>query len=318
MKFPYTLNILTAIILTAVPLTAVPLTAAATTSNIDIQFERTPLFSDSAILPGQSVTRSVKIRNLNAENKNLAFQIRPSESSSAEMLASVQLIISQGKQNLYKNTINKTLGTETVIDQLGSNASKTYYVSLLLPAQAGNEFQNKKIGFDIDFGFSVRPIETITPEPTISGSPNPSPNSTPSLGGGGGGGAFFFSALVDKILGNNSGNSSPNSSVTPTPQSESGIITTIATPEQTPPNSKDLNTTKDFRLGSSSSVSLGSEVENGSSLSIPGHISSSSFVSYLLGSIGLQDNALRYLEISFIFLLILLLIFFLVRRRRDS
>jgi hypothetical protein len=169
------------------------------TSDLIVTPEKTPLFSegnDRLWMPGYFLTRTVYVKNNSSETKLVA--ITPSNFLDNPRDLSNQMTIA-----IHDNFGNKLYG-DPVLKSLSDFYTLTEYpLSYLLPLHdvtygftvnldgptTGNEWQNKKTGFDLTIGFSSEtPKDSPTPTPTTenqpgpTNTPQPGPTNTPGPG----------------------------------------------------------------------------------------------------------------------------------------
>jgi len=128
--------------------------ASAQNNNLVAQFEQAPLFNEANFLPGQGVTRWVKVTNNSTQTQRIATEaINVSDSN---RLADVlNLEIKQGGATLYNNTLSQffTAG-EVFLCNLSGNGTQTQYDFIItFYSEAGSHFQGKSLSFDILIGF---------------------------------------------------------------------------------------------------------------------------------------------------------------------
>lgn len=122
--------------------------------NLVVEFEQTPLFNEVNFLPGQSITRWVKVTNNNGETQRIATEaINVGDS---DRLGDVlNLEIKEGQITLYNNPLSTFFNVgEVFLSNLTGNGGNTQYdftVSFYPGAQ--NPFQGKTLSFDILIGF---------------------------------------------------------------------------------------------------------------------------------------------------------------------
>jgi len=156
----------------------IPTTFAQANDNLVVQFEQTPLFSETNFLPGQSVTRWVKVTNNSASTQRIATEaINVSDPN--RLGDALNLEIKEGESRLYNGTLSQFFNTgEVFLSDLAGNGSQTQYDFIVtFYSGANNAFQGRALGFDILIGF----------QGTEGGL---------APGGGGGGGGFLPPGLT--------------------------------------------------------------------------------------------------------------------------
>jgi len=153
-----------------------PVSSVSAVSNFTVNFEQQPLFSEANFVPGQSVTRWVEVTNNTSESKTIGVKAKNYTSCSQDCLADqLNLAISDGESNLYEDSLaNFFAAGEKKLSDLGAGAAIKYYFTITFLSGAGNNYQDKQVGFDFDIG--------IFGQETIGGGGET---------GDGGGGVFF-------------------------------------------------------------------------------------------------------------------------------
>jgi len=146
-------------------------------AGLVVKFEKTPLFSEANILPGNEITRWIKITNNDTTSHKII--VEAINTSDPNNLASqLNLTIKEGATNLYTGTLKDFFEKgEYQLLNLSGNGSKTQYdFSVNFNQTADNDYQGKTLSFDFLAGFQGQEGGGGT----IYG----------SMGGGGGGGGL--------------------------------------------------------------------------------------------------------------------------------
>jgi len=139
----------------------------AKTPPLVVQFERDPLFKEANFLPGQSVTRWVKVtNNTDIEQKVVTEAINypgfpnpnniPSDDLSRALLITIR---KKGGNDLYGGSTGLkylsdfyTAG-ETYLSNVPAYSTKEYEFEISFPSDKENEWQEKTTSFDVLVGF---------------------------------------------------------------------------------------------------------------------------------------------------------------------
>lgn len=136
-----------------------------------IQFQNTPLFGEANFIPGNSVSRWVKITN-NTNNTHRTI-VRALDINNSDHFGNVVTL--QIKQNdiiLYNNTFSDFFSKpEIILPQVGAGETNTIYFIATFVPESGNEYQNKTMNFSLQVGLEdvESSIDTTT---TIGGGSN--------------------------------------------------------------------------------------------------------------------------------------------------
>lgn len=148
--------------------------------NLNVQFEQTPLFSSANFLPGDTITRFVKVTNNSGETKKIGTKsisvVDPDNLGSA-----LNLVIRKNGDVLYNNLLSEFFAAGEVYLADQENGVLTQYdYTVGFVAESGNPYQGKALVFDIVVGF-------LTTEGGSTGGGSTSGGGGGSYGGGGGG-----------------------------------------------------------------------------------------------------------------------------------
>lgn len=126
--------------------------------RLDVVFTPDPLFSETSVLPGDTVSGTVLVTNNSGENQTViteAINVSDSSLLSDEM----HLTITDDDANTLYDSGNGTFhdfltgGAHTLTDPLGDGDSVLYTFEVEFLAATGNEFQETELEFDLCVGF---------------------------------------------------------------------------------------------------------------------------------------------------------------------
>lgn len=137
-----------AAIITAMLLTFIPFSAKAGTI-VDILFEHSPLFGETNLVPGDTVTRSVTVTSKAADNliitTNAANVI-----NTGGLGDRLNLTINKGAVNLYTGTMSAFFAAGVVdLGILTPGQTGIYEYTVSFDSASGNNFQDKTLSFDV-------------------------------------------------------------------------------------------------------------------------------------------------------------------------
>lgn len=122
-------------------------------ANLEVQFEKTPLFSETNFLPGENVSRWVRVTNNSGESQRIATEAI--NKNDPDRLGDVlNLEIKEGGVRLYNDALSKffTAG-EVFLSDLAPANSTQYDFIVTFYSGSGDPFQGKSLGFDLLVGF---------------------------------------------------------------------------------------------------------------------------------------------------------------------
>lgn len=172
----------------ALTMLVAPVSAFAT---LDVTFESTPLFDVSGFSPGDTISKTVDVSNTGSESAGAYSQLI-GYTDPDNLGSQLTLRILDGSTELFSGTFDdfSSVGQVSLSTiPAGSSDSYTYEVTFL--TSAGDDYQEKVLGFDLCVGFSGGPLDCGDTDDGGGGGSNPpggGGGSNPPGGGGGGGG----------------------------------------------------------------------------------------------------------------------------------
>lgn len=155
--------------------------------SLIVEPEQTPLFnisSDGYWFPGKSLTRKITIANNSTETKLVAISPLNVLNFNPDLASVLKIQISDNfGNNLYGKIPTRHLSDfylekEYPLTFLSPNYSAIYSFLIDFDLSAGNEWQDKKTGFNLSVGFSSETAPEI-PTPTPTNTLGPGPTNTP-------------------------------------------------------------------------------------------------------------------------------------------
>jgi len=163
----------------------VPSLSFAVTSGLQVVFEKTPLFSEANFLPGEAISRWVKVTNNSGELQKIGVNVinfTPGCANSYCLADALDLTIKNGSSDLYHGTLSDFYNAgEIYLSDLSNGQTTQYDFSIVFLPESGNDYQSLSTSFDFEIGFFGG--ESVGPEV------NPS-------GGGGGGGSSYHNLII--------------------------------------------------------------------------------------------------------------------------
>ncbi|MCX6790828.1 MAG: fibronectin type III domain-containing protein [Candidatus Gribaldobacteria bacterium] len=184
-KFP-NYNLLISILFLFLPIiTQANLIPPPTDDPMVIEFEKTPLFSEANFLPGNSITRWVKVTNNDTTSHKIAAETI-NETDSNNFTSQFDLTIKEGGNILFTGTLADFFAAgERILSDLPAGQTTQYDFSIAFKPAADSNYQGKTLGFDMIVGFQG--AETSCPSCQSDGGQS---------GGGGGGGTVLVPGLT--------------------------------------------------------------------------------------------------------------------------
>jgi len=121
--------------------------------SLEVQFQNDPLFNEANFLPGESVTRWVKVTNNSGQTQPIAVEaINVNDPDGLGDVLDLQ--IKEGSNLLYNGTLSDFFNHgEFYLSDLANGSQTQYDFSVAFNSTADNSFQGKSLGFDILIGF---------------------------------------------------------------------------------------------------------------------------------------------------------------------
>jgi hypothetical protein len=122
--------------------------------NILIEFEYKPLFSEVNFLPGNTVTRYVKVTNNTSTPKLIGVKLN-SFIDNDNLASQLNVVITQNTATLYIGTLGSLYDNDvTNLSEIASGVQTQYNFAVTFNNSANNNYQNGSVGFDIQVGVS--------------------------------------------------------------------------------------------------------------------------------------------------------------------
>lgn len=138
------------------------------------------IFNESAILPGESFTRTLAVQN--DRSKDIALKLSAGKKSTTDdIFLNVLDVVVKNSDNSLINSLGLAdflSGTKIDLGNVVVGAKKSLIITINFDKNAGNAYQAKKAVFDILFEITGDDIQA----------PDPTPTATPLTNGGGDGG----------------------------------------------------------------------------------------------------------------------------------
>ncbi len=111
------------------------------------------IFSETNFLPGNDVTRLLRVANNSGETKRIAAEAI-NESDPDNFSSQLNLTIKEGDTAIFNDTLSEFFSQgETYLSSLANGAQTQYDFTIAFNSGAGNNYQEKSLGFDILVGF---------------------------------------------------------------------------------------------------------------------------------------------------------------------
>lgn len=165
-------------------------------SDIVVSFNPNPLFGESNFLPGHTASGLVNIQNNGQSNRNVTVKAI-NFSDPNHFGETLRLKIQNNSQVYFNDTLANFFGQASVnLATINAGGSVSYDFAVDFIDTAGNDYQNKSLGFDIELVFTGE-----------EGGGDGTPIVIASGGGGGGGGGPVGLTIFNELASNQGANS---------------------------------------------------------------------------------------------------------------
>lgn len=149
-------------------------TKAYAVGDLNVVWQSDPMFNESNIAPGFTITKTVDVQNSAPSNRFVAAR-GVVTSDPGNMKSVMQIEIKEGANVLYSDSLanffTQSAGPEGIgLSELTPGQNTTYSYKVTFNESAGNEFQNKSIVFDLQIGIALN-LPASCKNISFSGSP---------------------------------------------------------------------------------------------------------------------------------------------------
>ncbi|KKR30523.1 MAG: hypothetical protein UT61_C0005G0004 [Candidatus Woesebacteria bacterium GW2011_GWA1_39_8] len=108
------------------------------------------LFSESGMLPGDTLSKTFSVKN--ERNEPISLTLESEENAGTDEIFKqkiVAVVYENGGLIKFSGTFENFLVSDIALGNLSPNETKNYEISISFPTDAGNEYQGKVINFDL-------------------------------------------------------------------------------------------------------------------------------------------------------------------------
>jgi len=118
-----------------------------------VAFEQTPLFSNVNFVPGDSVSKWIKVNNTTADSHRVILRAI-NVTNTGNLKDVIGLVIKQGDTVLYDATFADLFSrSEIVLPRVPAGSSTQFDLIATFKTTAGNDYQHSTMGFNLQIGF---------------------------------------------------------------------------------------------------------------------------------------------------------------------
>jgi len=131
------------------------------TGGIEVGYERTPLFDDANLAPGDSVSRAVTVKNSDSAPRAVSMQFYDTDKGGFGLLgqnlaSQFSFEIKKNGASVYSEKLDAAFDESEIAmnSSLAAGADEKYDFILSFDTAAGNDYQDKQLSFSICVGFA--------------------------------------------------------------------------------------------------------------------------------------------------------------------
>lgn len=131
------------------------------TGGIEVGYERTPLFDDANLAPGDSVSRWVTVKNSDSAPRAVSMRFYDTDKGGFGLLgknlaSQFNFEIKKNGVSVYSNKLDAAFDESEIAinSSLAAGADEKYDFILSFDTAAGNDYQDKQLSFSICVGFA--------------------------------------------------------------------------------------------------------------------------------------------------------------------
>jgi len=131
------------------------------TGGIEVGYERTPLFDDANLAPGDSVSRAVTVKNSDSAPRAVSMQFYDTDKGGFGLLgqnlaSQFNFEIKKNGASVYSKKLDAAFDESEIAmnSSLAAGADEKYDFILSFDTAAGNDYQDKQLSFSICVGFA--------------------------------------------------------------------------------------------------------------------------------------------------------------------
>lgn len=131
------------------------------TGGIEVGYERTPLFDDANLAPGDSVSRWVTVKNSDSAAHGVSMQFYDTDKGGFGLLgqnlaSQFNFEIKKNGASVYSKKLDAAFDESEIAmnSSLAAGADEKYDFILSFDTAAGNDYQGKQLSFSICVGFA--------------------------------------------------------------------------------------------------------------------------------------------------------------------
>lgn len=149
------------------------------------------LFSENDIKPGDSINKTLSIKNSRSENINIKLSSEKLSGTDDILAERITIIVYDAGNILFSGTFSEFLGKEINLGSISQNQTKVFDIHTAFPINSGNIYQEKRVNFSL----------TLYIQGDESGTGEVLSTSTSSSGSSDSSSSGSVNSLIGKVLG---------------------------------------------------------------------------------------------------------------------
>jgi len=123
-----------------------------TVGSLEYTYDANPIFDYANLAPGDSVSKNLTVRNLGSSGQIVGIEGKKTEDLS-NLAPQISFSIKLDGREIYAKSLSDFFSDgEVQLVTIGGGQSKTFILEAVFNSGAGNEFQGKKVMFDLTTG----------------------------------------------------------------------------------------------------------------------------------------------------------------------
>ncbi len=122
-------------------------------AGLNVEFQNLPLFEEGNFVPGNTITKWIKIGNTSGSTQKIIVEVI-NKNDSDNFSEKLNLLIREGENTIFNDSLKVFFNQgETYLSDIANNRNTQYDFSITFGTNTNDDWQGKIMGFDIVIGF---------------------------------------------------------------------------------------------------------------------------------------------------------------------
>ena len=122
-------------------------------AGLSVEFQNSPLFEEGNFVPGNTITKWIKIGNTSGSTQKIIVEVI-NKNDSDNFSEKLNLLIREGENTIFNDSLKVFFNQgETYLSDIANNRNTQYDFSITFGTNTNDDWQGKIMGFDIVIGF---------------------------------------------------------------------------------------------------------------------------------------------------------------------